>query len=181
MKPQNCVNLFPPLLLEDYFAGKTKGWGLFEDRFGNVRKQFCVDINGSWNGKELYLEEDFLYSNGETENRNWVIEKTDTYRYQGTAGDVVGVAFGECSGNTLCWQYDMKLNISGHLVSVHFTDRMYLQSDGVILSKARVSKLGLEIGVVTLTFMKSLTSGEPDTYIRNALPIAVEFEQGSIQ
>jgi hypothetical protein len=181
MKPTNCANLLPQLLLEDYFPGKTKAWGVFEDRFGNVRKQFCADINGTWNGKELCLSEDFLYSDGKKENRNWTIKKIDTHRYEGTANDVIGIASGECRGNSLRWQYDMRLNISGHFISVHFTDRMYLQSDGVMLSKARISKLGVEIGVVTLTFMKNLTSEVHDTGLRNTQPTVVECELRPIQ
>jgi hypothetical protein len=37
----------PSLVLEEYFAGKTRAWGLFEDRFGKVQRQFVVDIDGS--------------------------------------------------------------------------------------------------------------------------------------
>ena len=181
MKPTNCANLLPQLLLEDYFPGKTKAWGVFEDRFGNVRKQFCVDINGTWNGKELCLNEDFLYSDGGKENRNWTIKKIDKNRYEGSANDVIGIASGECCGNSLSWQYDMRLNISGRFISVHFTDRMYLQSDGVMLSRASISKLGVEIGVVTLTFMKNLTSEVHDTSFRNTQPTAVECELRSSQ
>ena len=33
-------------MLEEYFLGQTSAYGLFEDRFGKVRRQFKVDITG---------------------------------------------------------------------------------------------------------------------------------------
>ena len=32
----------PKLKLEDYFNGKTEAWGLFHDRFGNLKRSFKV-------------------------------------------------------------------------------------------------------------------------------------------
>ena len=34
MKPSNFANETPKFVLEDYFDGKTRAWGIFEDRFG---------------------------------------------------------------------------------------------------------------------------------------------------
>ena len=47
----------PQLVLEEYFAGKTRAWGIFEDRFGTLRRQFTVDIDGRWDGRTLVLDE----------------------------------------------------------------------------------------------------------------------------
>ena len=38
MKPQDFKESEPKLTLFDYFKGKTSAWGIFEDRFGNVRR-----------------------------------------------------------------------------------------------------------------------------------------------
>ena len=35
------------LVLEKYFEGQTRAWGLFQDRFGNIRREFVVDITGT--------------------------------------------------------------------------------------------------------------------------------------
>jgi len=37
---------------------------------------------------------------------------------------------------------------------VRFDDWMYLQSDGVLLNRAKVTKFGVELGTVTLAFSK---------------------------
>lgn len=154
MKPTDFKNANPTLRIETYFQGKTQAWGIFEDRFGTLRRQFTVDIDGSWDGKELVLDERFQYSDGETDRRVWTIRKTGAHSYEGNADDVIGVARGEAYGNALNWQYDMDLKVGGTGLRVHFNDWMFLQPSGVVLNRAKVSKLGIEIGTVTLAFMK---------------------------
>jgi len=44
MKPEDFEGREPRFVLEEYFAGKTKAWGIFQDRFGTLRRQFTVDI-----------------------------------------------------------------------------------------------------------------------------------------
>ena len=85
----------PRFVVEEYFAGETRAWGLFEDRFGNLRRQFAVDITGTWDGRELVLDEQFDYSDGERDRRVWTITKLNDHAYEGRADDVVGVARGE--------------------------------------------------------------------------------------
>ncbi|MEC7650029.1 MAG: DUF3833 domain-containing protein, partial [Pseudomonadota bacterium] len=156
MKPTDFSGTTPQLRIEEYFAGHTRAWGIFEDRFGNLRRQFVVDIDGKWDGETLVLDERFLYSDGEKDRRVWTIRKIDAHRYEGQAADVIGVAFGEAHGNALNWQYDMDLKVGEGTLRVHFNDWMFLQESGVLVNRARVSKFGIEIGEVTLFFQKSL-------------------------
>ena len=69
----------------------------------------------------------------------------------------------------------MKLKINERAINVHFNDRMFLQPEGVLLSKARVSKLGVEIGAVTLTFIKNTFDSAPENYIPISLQSAFEL------
>ncbi len=154
MKLEDFNSTTPALQLEDYFEGSSKAWGLFEDRFGNVRTQFWVDIKGTWDGKTLILNEDFLYANGDTEQREWIIEKTGPNTYQGVTENVIGVATGETSGNAFNWRYDFNLDVDGDTWKVHFDDWMFLQKDGVLLNKATVTRWGFKIGTVFISFTK---------------------------
>lgn len=154
MKPIDFKDTEPQLAIQSYFVGKTQAWGLFEDRFGRLRRQFTVDITGAWDGKELVLDERFHYSDGEKDQRIWRIIKTSNNTYEGKAADVIGVARGESYGNALNWQYDMDLKVSDSTLRVHFDDWMFLQPGGVLLNRAKVTKFGVEIGEVTLVFMK---------------------------
>lgn len=154
MKISDFANSRPPLVLEQYFAGHTQAWGLFEDRFGKVRRQFTVDITGDWNGERLVLDEHFLYNDGETDQRIWTIRKTAEGRYEGTAGDVVGTAEGNSAGNALNWAYVMDLKMGDGTLRVSFDDWMFLLPGGTVINRAHVSKLGVELGSVTLFFVK---------------------------
>ena len=154
MKPEQFDGREPRLLIEDYFAGNTRAWGIFEDRFGTLRREFVVDIEGTWDGDTLTLVEDFVYSDGETQQRIWTIRKLDAHRYEGTAADVIGAAEGVSYGNALNWSYTLALPIGESVWNVRFDDWMFLQADDVLVNRAKVSKFGLEIGEVTIFFRK---------------------------
>jgi len=156
MKVEDFKNDQPTLTLEDYFEGRSQAWGVFEDRFGNVRRQFTVDIEGSWDetAQALTLIEDFVYSDGETERRVWELKKTGPATYEGTAGGVVGVAKGEIAGNAFNWKYTFDLPVGGSTWRVDFDDWMFLQPGGVIVNRATVSKWGVEIGRAMIFFRK---------------------------
>lgn len=144
----------PELKPEEYFAGQTKAWGIFEDRFGNLKREFLVDIKGEWDGTTLTLTEDFDYSDGEQEQRIWRITKTGDGLYEGRADDVVGIAKGVARGKALNWSYDLMLKVGDNTIKVRFDDWMFLQPGGVMINKAEVSKFGITIGTVTLFFAK---------------------------
>lgn len=154
MKTEDFKGREPRLVLEDYFEGKTKAWGMFHDRFGNLRREFVVDITGTWDGNTLTLDEEFDYADGEQDRRVWAIRKIDDNTYTGTAGDIIGTAAGKTYGNALNWTYDMDLKVGDGSWRVRFDDWMFLQPGGVLLNRASVSKWGFEIGVVTLSFSR---------------------------
>ena len=149
----------PTLALEQFFEGESVAYGIFEDRFGNLRRQFRVNLQGTVSGNRLVLDEKFLYEDGEKAQRVWTIDKLDngddgTVRYEGQASDVEGRANGRVSGNGLNWRYDVTLKMDGRELEVHFDDWIYRQSDDVAINRAYVSKFGVEIGSVTIVFLR---------------------------
>lgn len=152
MQSEDFKDTGPKLKIEEYFLGETRAWGIFEDRFGKLRRQFVVDITGTMDGDELVLDERFDYADGEKDRRVWRIRKLDEHNYEGRADDVIGVAKGVSYGNALNWSYDLDLQIGDNSLRVHFNDWMFLQPDGVLMNRARVTKWGFDIGEVTLMF-----------------------------
>jgi Protein of unknown function (DUF3833) len=155
----STTNVAPPeakaaqqLVLEDYFKGRTTAWGVFQERDGTLIRQFKVDIDGTWDGNVLTLDERFDYADGVKEQRIWKIRKTGPNTYEGTAGDVRGVARGLVQGNQLSWIYDVDLKIGERTVLVTFDDRMWLQPDGVLINRAKVKKFGIVFGEATIVF-----------------------------
>ena len=160
MKVEDYKGQTPKLDLFDYFAGKTKAYGQFQDRSGMVMRRFEVDIVGSINeqGNTLTLEEDFIYNDGEKQRRVWVINRTAEGQYVGKAADVIGEAKGLVAGNALNWSYTLDLPYKDSTIHVQFDDWMYLHSDDVMLNRAEVKKFGFRVGEVTLFFSKKLAS-----------------------
>ena len=154
MNVKNFENEKPRLVLEDYFDGKTKAWGMFHDRFGNLKRSFKVDITGTLDNDTLTLDEKFVYNDGEKESRIWSIKILGNNKYSGTAGDVIGEATGVSSGNALNWKYKLNLKVKESTVVVDFDDWMFLQDDNILMNRAEVKKWGIVLGVVSITFKK---------------------------
>ena len=144
----------PRLDLKTYFNGELVAHGLFSDRSGKVQRRFKVAMTGRWNGNEGTLDERFTYSDGRTERRVWHLTDEGGGRYTGRADDVLGVAVGNASGNALNWRYTLKLPVDGSVYEVQFDDWMYQMDDRVLLNRATMSKFGLRLGEVTLSFYK---------------------------
>jgi hypothetical protein len=148
----------PALNLSEYFDGTIDAYGIFTDRSGVVKKRFTVLIKAYWqtvDGKKMgILDESFEYSDGTKQSRIWKLTELSPGKYIGTADDVVGEALGESAGNTLSWAYTLALPVDGTIYHVQFNDWMYLVTPKVMLNKAKMSKFGIDLGEVTLSFYK---------------------------
>ena len=144
----------PTLDLQQYFNGTLDAYGVFTDRSGAVVQRFTVLMLCSWNGDDGVLDEDFTYADGTKQKRIWRLKKLPDGRYTGRADDVVGEAQGQIRGNTFYWTYTLNLPVDGRNIEVQFDDWMYLMTDKVMLNKATMSKFGVRLGEVTLSFTK---------------------------
>lgn len=141
------------LNLEEFFVGELTAYGQFQDIFGTVRRRFVVEIDGSWDGRTLRLVEDFLYEDGGTEQRIWTLTKTGEDSWEGTAPGVIGTAVGEERGDTFNWRYTIDLPVpGGETMRVSFDDWMWLLSEDRLLNRAWMSRYGVTIGEVIITF-----------------------------
>lgn len=152
--PSDYATEKPVLDLRSYFNGPLTAHGVFTDRSGRVVKRFTVKLVGRWGGAHGVLEEDFVYSDGTTQRRVWRLTDLGQGRWQGEADDVVGQAMGQSAGNALNWRYTLALPVDGRIYHVQFDDWMYLMDEHVMLNKAVMSKFGITLGEVTLSFHK---------------------------
>ncbi|MBU3608576.1 DUF3833 domain-containing protein [Polynucleobacter nymphae] len=155
---QQYANEKPALDLSEYFSGTIDAYGIFTDRSGEVKKRFTVLIKADWkvvDGKKVgTLDESFDYSDGTKQKRIWTLTEQSPGKYIGRADDVIGVAQGDLAGNALNWTYTLALPVDGTIYHMQFNDWMYLVSPKVMLNKAKMSKFGIELGEVTLSFYK---------------------------
>jgi Protein of unknown function (DUF3833) len=144
----------PVFSLRDYFEGPVRAWGVFTDRSGQVQKRFTVEMKGEWTGAQGTLDESFFYSDGSRQRRIWHLTDQGQGRFEGRADDVVGVALGESKGNAFRWAYTMALKVGDQVWNVEFDDWMYLMDRQVLLNKSAMSKWGIHLGDVTLSFTR---------------------------
>jgi hypothetical protein len=152
--PSRYAREQPRLDLAQYFNGTVDAWGVFQDRSGEVVRRFTVLMNCHWKDAVGTLDEDFLYSDGSREKRIWTVRKLSEGRYTGTAADVVGEAQGVAAGNALNWRYVLALKVDGRTWEVDFDDWMYQIDDRVMLNRATMSKFGVKLGEVLLSFTR---------------------------
>ncbi|MFO0443390.1 MAG: DUF3833 domain-containing protein [Betaproteobacteria bacterium] len=152
--PADYAGEKPVLDLKRYFNGELVAHGIFTDRSGKVARRFVVQLTGTWTGNQGVLDERFIYSDGKTERRVGRLTELGGGRWEGRADDVVGIATGVSSGNALNWRYTLALPVDGKVYEVQFDDWMYLVDDKVMLNKATMSKFGIRLGEVTLSFTK---------------------------
>lgn len=145
----------PLLDLRRYFDGRVMAHGIFTDRSGKVVRRFVVTMDRSWQGDVGTLDETFVYSDGKRDKRIWRLVRHEGGRYSGTAADVVGTAEGQAAGNAFRWRYTLALPVDGRVIDVQFDDWMFLVDERVMLNRAVMSKFGVRLGEVLLSFTKA--------------------------
>ncbi|WP_428453800.1 DUF3833 domain-containing protein [Photobacterium kasasachensis] len=144
----------PDFNLFEYFDGTVMAWGMLQDRDGKQTRRFEVVIQGRVQGNTLTLDEDFIFDDGEKQQRTWVITRTSDGHYSGRAGDVIGLATGKSVGNALNWQYVLRIPVDDTTYDISIDDWMYRQDHKRVFNIATMTKWGVRVGTLTLFFEK---------------------------
>ena len=154
MKPTDFKDQKPRLIIEEYLSGNVKAWGILQNRSGKVTRQFSADLNGNWDGKQLILDERFVWNDGEIQKRQWKINKIDNHNYEGTAGDVVGTAKGYSYGPAFKFEYVLLVPVKGKEIKITFDDWIFMQDERVAINRATMTKFGIKVAELTVMFVK---------------------------
>lgn len=138
--------------LTTFLEGRTKAWGVFEDRFGRLRRRFEVDMHGSWREGVFVLDERFAYDDGRLEERTWRIKPLAAGRFEAICASCVGVARGEATRDMVQMSYAFRLRLLSRVVTVDFDDRLYRMSARTAVNRATVRKWGVRLGELSLFF-----------------------------
>ena len=144
----------PAFDFRHYFDGTLLAHGMVSDRSGKVLRRFVVTMNCSWVGDDGTLDEQFVYDDGERQHRSWRVKMLPGERFVGTADDVVGEARGAGAGPAFNWHYTLRLPVDGTVYEVQFDDWMYRIDERVVLNRAAMSKFGVRVGEITLSFAR---------------------------
>lgn len=139
-----------PFIIEDVLAGQTVGRGRIKTLTG-VDRSFTATLNGTWDGETLMLVEDFVYDDGEIDQKTWRLKKLPNGDYEGTREDVVGTARGFQVENGFRLEYLIDLPTGpGKTTRVGFRDILVLNGEGDVLNEASVGYRGFRVGRVSL-------------------------------
>lgn len=144
----------PVFDFKQYFNGQLIAHGLASDRSGAVQRRFVVTMNCTWVGDAGTLDEQFVYDDGERQQRVWRVRALPDGTYVGTADDVVGQAQGAAAGAAFRWNYTLRLPVRGSVYDVQFDDWIHLIDARTAINKATISKFGVRVGEVLLSFNK---------------------------
>ena len=144
----------PKFDIRQYFRGDLEAFGILKDRGGKVIKTFTVKMNGSWNGNDGKLVEDFAFNDGKTDHRVWELKVFDDNNFTGKAGDVVGIAKGQQFGNAMKMNYVLKIPYNNSTIEVKIDDWMYLIDNNTLINESVLKKFGFKVATLTIGFKK---------------------------
>lgn len=150
-----------PFSLERDLVGKTIGKGSFRAINGTTRG-FTAYLDGQWDGETLTLKEDFLYDDGEKDQKTWRLTRQSDGTWRGSREDVVGEAIGFQDGEAFRLEYEVVLpdEDGGAGMTVKFRDVLVRETDGTVLNTATVGYWGLRVGTVELQIRRDETGSE---------------------
>ena len=139
-----------PFIIEELLIGETVGRGGIKTITG-VDRPFTATLNGTWDGQVLTLVEDFVYDDGEIDQKTWRLKKLPNGEYEGTREDVVGTARGFQVENGFRLEYLIDLPTGPDKTTrVKFRDILVVREDGDVLNNATVGFRGFRVGRVSL-------------------------------
>lgn len=145
--------------LTSFLAGHTRAWGIFEDRFGRVRRRLAVEMHGRWQDDVFVLNERFVYDGTETEFRTWRVTDDGDGHFRGTCDDCVGEARGTCGPDSVRMSYRFRLKLESREIVVHFDDRLHRVGETMAVNRAIMSKWGVRLGELSLFFERLVDDG----------------------
>lgn len=140
--------------LLSYFEGKTHATGVFEGRSGLLKRRFSVDMTGRRDGQTLVLGEQFIFEDGERQQRTWILVRGEGQSFTGTCEDAVSEAHGHFDEGRAYLTSSLRLKVGSRLIAMSFDDVFYDAGNGTVLNRSTVSKLGIRLGQVLILFRK---------------------------
>ncbi|CCP02644.1 lipoprotein, putative [Erwinia amylovora Ea644] len=144
----------PKIDIFNWFNGESRAWGMVQDYSGKQVRRFNVTIHGQVAGDTLTLNEHFVYDDGEKQARVWHIRRQPNGGYVGNAGDIIGSAQGNASGNAFNWRYTMRVKTRDSEYKLNFDDWIYQQDASHLMNVTSMKKFSIEVARVTLFFAK---------------------------
>jgi hypothetical protein len=137
-----------------FFTGHVRSWGVLEDRSGQPTDIVTTDCTGTPDGHDgLDMTQTLQIGTDKPTKRQWHMRRTGPATFEATANDMVGTATGEAAGRAFHWQWTLALSPGNSLKNVTMDQWWYLQSDGSLINRTTIRKLGIIAAEVTEHFV----------------------------
>lgn len=144
----------PKLQLPSFFQGSATAVGVMHNWKGQQQLHFSAELCGQWQENRGDLYEIFQFSDGRVDKRHWQLNVDANGEVSGTAEDVVGQATGKLAGNTLYWQYTLRIPSENDAIDVEVKDWLYLVTPTEVINRSTLHKFGLTVGELTLAIQQ---------------------------
>ncbi|MFZ4806279.1 MAG: DUF3833 family protein [Hyphomicrobiaceae bacterium] len=141
--------------LTRFLEGPVTAWGVFQDRFGRVRKRFSVQMVGRWSGPSFIIDERFVYDDSTEERRVWSLEPRGPGRFVARSAACIGEARGHSTSDQATMRYKFRLELKNGPLTVDFDDRIFRIDDYRAINRATIRKWGVRLGELTLWFERA--------------------------
>lgn len=151
MKIEDFARNQPPFVLEQFFHGSLRGWGVTIGRLGGFHNRFRIEATGTWDGSAnvLSLKEIYTFDDGHVDHLTWTIIKRGEGQYEGRETHIEGTAAGEQAGNAFHWRYDRDVPAEdGSKSRFGFDDWFILHDPDHMSVHASLTKLGIEVSTL---------------------------------
>ena len=140
----------PEFKLSSFFSGTSSAYGVMHNWQGQQQLHFSAELCGQWQQNRGDLYEIFQFSDGRIDKRHWQLQVETDGSVSGIAEDVVGKATGKTAGNTLFWEYTLRIPSDGDYIDVKVEDWLYLVTPTQLVNRSTLHKFGLTVGELTL-------------------------------
>lgn len=141
----------PQIVLENFFSGSLRGWGITLSRMGSLQNRFTVEAEGHYeaSANTLSLKEVYSFEDGHHDILTWTIINRGEGNYEGRETLIDGTADGRQSGNAFQWKYHREVPAAdGSKTKFGFNDWFFLHDENHLTAHASLTKLGIEFATI---------------------------------
>lgn len=153
--PASPTGPLRPITLEQAFAGRAVGAGVFRVDLTGSERRFRARLDGRVQGDRLTVVEDFIYDDGEENRLTWVFDRAEPGRWTGRREDTVGQAEVVETGTEIRLSYTADFVSEGAVTRLGFEDVIYFSPEGRVINDAVVTRWGLPVARVRFEMVKA--------------------------
>ena len=141
----------PQFVLESFFSGSLRGWGITLSRMGSLQNRFTIEAEGHYeaSANTLSVKEVYSFEDGHQDVLKWTIINRGDGNYEGRETLIDGTADGRQSGNAFQWKYHREVPAAdGSKTKFGFNDWFVLHDENHMTAHGSLTKLGIEFATI---------------------------------